>query len=97
MSEFGKKRTLSSFYKHMMPWYLGNSSDVVPWGGIGLLMIWSGVWTALSLWHAAQRKEHWWFIFFFLVHTAGIVEFIYLYFIAKAFASEQKRSPRKRK
>lgn len=81
----------------MMPWYLGNSRGMVPWGGIGLLMIWSGIWTAFALWHAAQRKEIGWFIFFFLVHTAGIAEFIYLFFVVKAFTSEKKRPSQKRK
>ena len=81
----------------MMPWYLGNSRGELPWGGIGLLMIWSGVWTGLSLWHAAQRKEKWYFLFFFLVHTARILEFLYLFLVAKIFSESKKVTPRKKK
>ena len=58
------------------------------------LAIWSAIWTGLALWHAAQRKEKWWFIFFLLVHTLGIVEILYLVFVAKAFG--KKTTPRKR-
>ncbi len=85
----------------MMPWYLGNGREFV-WGpmqgfGIGLLALWSVAWTGLSLWHAARRQDTGWFIFFLLIHTAGIVEFIYLMFIAKVFASSTKHTPRRRK
>lgn len=73
-----------------MPWYLGNSRSS---GFQGLwstnmiipLMVWSAVWTGLALWHAARRGEKWWFIFFLLVHTAGIAEILYLAFVVKVF------------
>ena len=72
-----------------MSWFLGNSSALGQgnWslGGMIPLLIWSAVWTGLALWHAAKRGEKWWFIFFLLVHTAGIVEILYLIFVAKAF------------
>lgn len=68
------------------------------WGaGFGLLAAWSMVWTGLSLWHAAKRGEKGWFIFFLLVHTAGIIEFIYLLFIVKAFNSVDKSPTRRKK
>jgi len=85
-----------------MPWYLGNSrpfgySMMGAWG-IGTwiipIAIWSVIWTGLALWHAAQRKEKWWFIFFLLVHTLGIVEILYLVFVAKVFG--KKETPHKR-
>ncbi len=62
-----------------LPWYLGNSRgfDFLPLG-IMLLVVWSAVWTGLALWHAARRNDAGWFIWFLLVHTAGIVELIYL-------------------
>jgi hypothetical protein len=86
----------------MMPWYLGNSgpfgnSMMGSWG-IGTwivpLAVWSALWTGLALWHAARREEKWWFIFFLFVHTAGIVEILYLIFVARAFG--QKSTPRRR-
>lgn len=84
----------------MMPWYLGNGRlNMEHWWGIslGFLALWSVMWTGLALWHSAQRKEKGWFIFFFLVHTAGIIEFFYLLLVAKIFSSSTKSPPRRRK
>lgn len=46
---------------------------------LAVLMIWSMFWMGLALWRAGTRKEKIWFLFFFLVHTAGLLEIIYLY------------------
>jgi len=80
-----------------MPWYLGNSDGFASWGGIGLLMVWSGFWTGLALWHAAKRKEPWHFVFFFVFHTAGILEFLYLFFIAKIFENTHRKISKTKK
>lgn len=84
-----------------MPWYLGNSRPFgySMMGGWGLgtwivpLAVWSVFWTGFALWHAARREEKAWFIFFLLVHTAGIAEILYLLFVVKAF---DKKKPRRR-
>ena len=50
------------------------------------LLIWFLISLALSgyaLWTAAKRNEKWWFIIFIVIHTAGILEIIYLLFVAK--------------
>ena len=82
-----------------MTWFLGNSrgfgQEFWALGGMIPLMIWSAVWTGLALWYAAKRGEKWWFIFFLLVHTAGIVEFLYLFFVAKAFAKFSGKKKKK--
>lgn len=36
-----------------------------------------------SLWTAAHRGEKWWFFFLLILNTAGILELIYLFFVAK--------------
>jgi len=36
-----------------------------------------------ALWHAAKRNEPWWFVILLVVNTMGILELIYLYFVAK--------------
>jgi hypothetical protein len=80
------------------PWWLGNN----PWGGhpffigIILLVIWSATTSGLALWHAARREEKGWFVWFLLVHTMGIVEILYLIFVAKAFVTSPKTSSRRR-
>jgi hypothetical protein len=43
-----------------------------------ILMIWSLVWKGLALWRSAKRDHTAWFIIFLLIHTAGILEIIYL-------------------
>lgn len=73
-----------------------NSGGLEPWGttiplwgmaGIAftftLLILWSVVWKGLALWHAARRGESWWFIALLIINTAGILEIIYLFVIAK--------------
>jgi hypothetical protein len=76
-----------------MPWYLGNSTQF-RFSALGLfipLLIWSAFWTGLALWHAARRQEKWWFIIFLLVHTVGILEILYLIFVAKIFSPAQAK------
>ncbi len=80
-----------------MPWFLGNSTMVMErWWGSGFLFLvaWSLLWGGLGLWHAARREDKGWFIVFLLLHTAGILELIYLVFVVKIFS---KRSPSFRK
>jgi hypothetical protein len=84
------------------PWFLGNSSawsmqsnwafasNFLP------LVLWSAAWTGMVLWHASKRDEKGWFIFFLFVHTAGILEILYLIFVAQAF-QKAKPTTKKRK
>jgi hypothetical protein len=78
------------------PWFLGNSHEWgyhTQWGVFGTflpLIIWSAAWTGLALWHAAKREDKGWFVIFLFVHTAGILEILYLIFVAKAFATPKK-------
>jgi len=51
-------------------------------------VLWSLVWKGLGLWHAARRGEPVWFIILLLVNTLGILEIVYLFFIAKLKFSE---------
>lgn len=52
------------------------------------LFAWSFVWKGLALWHSAKRKEPWWFIALLLINTAGILEIIYLFAVAKVKQKE---------
>ena len=53
------------------------------------LAIWSVLWTGLVLWHAAKRGEASWFIFFLFVHTAGVIELLYLILVAGIFTQSE--------
>ncbi len=60
-------------------------------------VLWSVIWKGLALWHSARRKEPWWFVIMLVVNTAGILEIIYLFFVAKhkfkeLFSSHEHRN-----
>ena len=88
-----------------MPWLMGNRPFLNSWnpspGYFGFwpwlptIAIWSLIWGGLALWHAAKRNEKWWFIIFLFVHTAGILEIIYLVFVVKLFNTTQTIKPKR--
>jgi methionyl-tRNA synthetase len=54
-----------------------------------LAVIWAVAIKGYSLWHAAQRKEKWWFIALLVINTFGILEIIYLLFFAKIWTKDK--------
>lgn len=56
-----------------------------PWmgAGIGLLAIWSLIWQGMALWKSARNGDRYWFLALLLVHTAGILDILYLFVFAK--------------
>lgn len=44
---------------------------------------WSVVWKAIALWMAARRKQMAWFIIMVIINTAGILEIIYIFAVAR--------------
>jgi len=59
------------------------------WLGFSLpfILVWSGIWKGLALWHAARREEKGWFIALLIINTVGILEIIYLTLVAKIFSA----------
>jgi methionyl-tRNA synthetase len=53
------------------------------WPLMILLLVWSMFWKGLALWHSSRRAQPWWFVIFMIVNTAGILEIIYLFLVAK--------------
>lgn len=50
---------------------------------LGLLVLWSLFWKGLALWHSARRHQPYWFVAMLIVNTAGILEIVYLFGVAK--------------
>ena len=57
-----------------------------------LLLLWSLFWKGLALWHSARGKQSVWFIVLLLINTMGILELIYLFFVAKKKPSDLFKS-----
>jgi hypothetical protein len=73
-------------YSHNFMYGFGLGAPIFsPLFGFGLvvLIIWSLFWKGLALWHSARREQPWWFVLLLIVNTAGILEIIYIFFVAK--------------
>lgn len=55
---------------------------------IALGVAWTLAWKGLALWRAAELRQKPWFIAILLVNTLGILEMLYLFFIAKKYEVE---------
>lgn len=47
------------------------------------LIVWSLAWKGWALWLSARRGEKWWFVALLVINTAGILEILYIFLIAK--------------
>lgn len=47
------------------------------------LLLWTLVWKGWALWLAARRDEKIWFVVLLLINTAGILEIVYIFLVAK--------------
>lgn len=56
---------------------------------VASLVIWSLIWKGLALWQAARRNEQKWFVIILILNTVGILELIYLGFVAKVFMNRK--------
>ena len=70
--------------------YSGGWNNMMSWGGqpwvgtgFGLLAIWSLFWSGLALWKSARNDDRYWFLALLLIHTAGILDILYLFVFAK--------------
>lgn len=49
-----------------------------------VLVIWTLIWKGWALWEAARRGQKGWFIGLFVISSLGVLEAIYIFFVAKA-------------
>jgi len=47
------------------------------------LLVWSVVWKGVALWYAAKGGQKVWYVILLILNTAGILEIIYIFAIAK--------------
>ena len=52
------------------------------------IVIWSLVWKGLALWRSAGLRHQYWFIALLVINTLGILEIIYLFFVARKYEVE---------
>lgn len=53
--------------------------------GILLLIvtIWTLFWKGCALWIAGKKDKKWWFLVLLVVNTVGILEIVYIFYVAK--------------
>ncbi|MBP9817097.1 MAG: hypothetical protein KBD05_03680 [Candidatus Pacebacteria bacterium] len=57
-----------------------------------IVMLWTLVWKGIALWRAAKNGQVLWFVAFLLIHTAGVLEIVYLIWFRKDRATVPFRS-----
>ena len=53
-----------------------------------VITLWSIPWKGVALWKAAQLSHKKWFIILLLVNTLGILDIIYIHFVARKYTVE---------
>jgi len=54
------------------------------------ILAWSIAWKGFALWKAARLSHKKWFIIILIINSIGILEIIYLFFIARDYMVESK-------
>ncbi len=50
-----------------------------------LLILWAMGWKGLALWRSAELRQKKWFIVMLFLQTLGLLEIIYLFFVANKY------------
>jgi hypothetical protein len=48
-----------------------------------IIIVWSLFWKGCALWIASKKDQKWWFVALLVLNTVGILEIVYIFFIAK--------------
>ena len=71
---------------------INTTLDGVPIWLIVLITLWSIPWKGVALWKAAQLSHKKWFILLLLANTLGILDIIYIRFVARKYTVETVES-----
>lgn len=55
---------------------------------MAVVVLWSIPWKGVALWKAAQLSHKKWFVIILLANTLGILEILYIFFIARKYTVE---------
>ena len=50
-----------------------------------ILVLWTLPWKGVALWKAARLSHNWWFIIMLVINTLGILEIIYIFYVARKY------------
>ena len=65
-----------------------NGLPNIPIWLIVVVILWSLAWKGVALWKAAQLSHKKWFVLLLLANTIGILDIIYIHFVAKKYTVE---------
>ncbi|HLC54341.1 MAG TPA: DUF5652 family protein [Candidatus Nanoarchaeia archaeon] len=68
----------------------------LPIWAIVLVLLWTFAWKGVAWWKSARRGHLIWFVLFFIIHTMGILEILYIFLFSKINLSA-RHSKRRRK
>ncbi|MCX6811700.1 MAG: DUF5652 family protein [Candidatus Berkelbacteria bacterium] len=61
----------------------GNQMPVWLAAILPIIIIWSLIWKGIALWKSARNNDLVWYIILLILNTAGILEIIYIFAVAK--------------
>jgi len=67
-----------------------NTLGIPDWAVL-LILIWTVFWKGYALWTAVKKNHRKWFIALVIINTFGILDIIYLFWIAKKNLHDIKR------
>jgi hypothetical protein len=68
----------------------------LPIWAIVLVLLWTLAWKGVAWWKSARKGHVVWFVLFFLVHTMGILEILYIFLFSKLNLSSGKKKNKKK-
>ena len=48
-----------------------------------IIVVWSMIWKGLALWRSARKHDTIWYIVLLIINTAGILDIVYYFLVAK--------------